>query len=147
MPRLSLLLAAAFSLSACGGATVPEPVTPDDGLAVRLAVALRIEELTDDDEQGPPRSALKLVLIREDGPPEATHLGDHNGICSYLPVELPMLFAARCWWAGELTVVTVTREGDELVSRQATGSDSAMGEQEEIARTELPSGANMEPIR
>lgn len=146
MTRALLFFAVCSSLFACGGATVPEPVTPDDGLAVRLAVSLRIEELVSD-EDGPPRSALKLVLIREDGPPESTELGEHDGICSYLSVDRPMLFAARCWWAGQLTVVTVTREGDELVSRQATGTDTEMGDHEELARTDLPSGANLEPIR
>ncbi len=146
MPRFLVSCALVLSLVGCGAATVPEPVTPDDGLAVRLAVSLRIEELTSDDD-GPPRSAIKLVLIREDGPPETTDLGEHDGICSYLSVEPPMLFAARCWWAGELTVVSVTREGDALVSRQATGEGDVMGEQEEVARTSLPSGANLESIR
>jgi hypothetical protein len=134
-----------LGLGACGAAS-PGPATePTAAPPPRpYAVALRLEE-AGEDEQGTPHTRVSLVRISPDGVRTVETLRTEVGACYHQP-RSGALLAARCWWAGFGAEYEVRRRGDAVVALRAEVEEIGPGEPAEVARLEVPAGAELQVV-
>lgn len=93
-----------------------------------------------------PCTTISLVLLCEDGTRSALQIGDEIGAC--YPIDsADALLRARCWWAGEGSLVEVRREGGALIVFRTTVDEyTGTGEPQRIGSLKIPPGAIVETL-
>ena len=146
--RTAWFLALTMVSAGCSGAqgsTVEQATPPSIAPGPAVPVSLRIDRVSELDEVSgePPHDRVTLVVGDRE-----VDLGEHDncggGGSSLAPAGAQELDGALCWWAGAGDVISVWREGDEVVAA-VMGQTEEEGNVEpvELARIPIPPDARV----
>ena len=135
-------LALVALLVGCGGATThAHPAGDDEDAGVpetpQVTIALRFEEAPDD-ASGTPRTRVVLARIVRGEGTDTHEIVVAPGACSHAWPERGTLIHARCTWAEARDEIVVSRQGNEILARAASGTE---------VRVDIPAGAHLEVLQ